>query len=328
MKRSAADCAMLWRMLVIRRLSDTKQNLWIKAGQQKMLVRDKAEFVYDLLEIVKSRRPVLLGPYDVDQLRLFASGHEIKDHSERVADLIEDFKVCDVNPLVVTPPEPVRFTVLCQKDDDENEDINATECTATSESHLFDLMQLFGGPLINVNDKKRIVLRLEDFIQGGVYILWDSSLRKSMQDLNGWRKNIVKGHEDEPWMSVKRFLENDNVVLHSLPNQITVDKRPRQEYDGAGYSSATKTLDLLEAKTKCKKADLTNLKNKIAGLKEVIKMADQKAWRVIIHDLDSLTIVCYFSSIVMEDNIKFAICQHGWHPVVFSGGRYLVEKSP
>ena len=170
-KRLASYFATLWRMLVVRRFSalvvrrfsaesGDNQNLWIKTGEQKMLVRDKAEFVFDLLKIVKIERLVLLGPYDVNQLRLFASGHEIKDHSERVADLIEDFKVCDVNPLVVTPPEPVRFTVLCQKDDDENEDINATECTATSESHLFDLMQLFGGPLINVNDKKRIVLRL------------------------------------------------------------------------------------------------------------------------------------------------------------------------
>ena len=313
--------------LVIRRFSaesGDNQNLWIKTGEQKMLVRDKAEFVVDLLEIVKSRRPALLGPYDVDTLRLFASGHEIKDHSKRVAELMEDFKVCDVNPLVVTPPDPVKFTVLQQYDDGESEETFDLDCVVSCREDFRDLIQGFGT---NIKDKDRRVVRFRDLIEGGVYYHSDSFLSKSVQNLNGWRQNMVKGHEDEAWMSVKSFLENDKVVLHSLPNQITVNKRPRQEYDGAGYSSATKTLYLLEAKTKCKEADLTYLKNKIAEIKEVIKMADQKTWRDIIHDLDSLKIVCYFSSIVMEENMKLAICQHDWHPVVFSGGRYLVEKS-
>ena len=256
--------------LVIRRFSaesGDNQNLWIKAGEQKMLVRDKAEFVFDLLKIVKIERPALLGPYDADQLRLFASGHEIKDHSKRVAELMEDFKVCEVNPLVVTPPDPKRFTVLHQYDDGESDETFDLECVVSCQEDFRDLIRGFGT---NIKDKDGRVVRFSDLSEGGVYYHSDSSLSKSLENLNGWRKNIVKGHEDEAWMSVKRFLENDNVVLHSLPNQITVDKRPRQEYDGAGYSSATKTLYLLEAKTKCKKADLTNLKNKIAGLKEVI----------------------------------------------------------
>ena len=149
-------------------------------------MRDKAEFVFDLLGIVKSHRPVLLRPYDVDKLKLFASGEEIKDHSKRVDDLMDQFRVSQMNPLVVTPPSPpVSLTVLRCNDDGE---INSTQLDVTNESHLLSLIQLLGSTLTNIKDTNKGIIRFCDLIDGGVHYLTDSPFSQN---------NIVKGHQDD-----------------------------------------------------------------------------------------------------------------------------------